>query len=215
MRNTLDVIEQFTNQYVLVYKLSIYKDKEYIMESSDGLSAIDIANLIIVACKDTLPVNIITNTLILSSILKYVVSNYIPVRQFPLRDHKCMENKKGNPKVIIWNLFFRKEPKRLLNYLDIANFTQKNNNKIKFYKKHVFLNEVLDHIKLAAINPPQDRVDSSPIIYERYGRMDCNDQGTIDCGIQLYVSLDPKENLNISDSLAFLQKKKFAAIFCK
>ena len=214
MRNTLDVIERYTNQYVTVYKLSIYRgNDEYVMDSTDGLSVIDIANLIIASCRDTLPFNVITNSSILSSILKYVFSNYVAFGQFPNRNYKCTENKKNNPKVVIWYVFHRRMPKRLLNYPDIVNFIQKSNYKIKFYKKHVFLNEFFDPKKMSFKISQDDAINPLPYICETYGGMDGDEQGTVGCIICLNVDPLPENNVNIADSLAFLQKKKFIRIY--
>ena len=215
LTGTLDVVNQLTNQYAKVFNLMLYKQNAIYKikdETGNGLSADDIARFFFVNCGNTLPVNIITNNKILSSILKFIFSNHLLVSHFPLRDAACVKNTKNKPKVIIWNLFYaKKNSEELLNLDDIIQFIKNYPKKYKFTieagRKHVYLRDFYQREKNLT---PQEEKHPASWLRETWGGEDCNEQKPPSYSVPLYLNdtLD-----NVEDSLSYLKSERFTKLY--
>lgn len=209
MTSTLKVVDKFTRQYTIVYRLMIIKkDKEYYIENKQGITVKELAKFLIKVCNNVLPVNIITNNILLSSICKYIFQNYLIVDNFPGRDPKCQNNTKVSPKVIVWTVFDEKNNKKIFNFSDIIQFIHtypKNKRTVTVRRKHVYLKKKLLNI----ITREEKEEEQSLWFLERYGGYERDDQKLEQP--KLCFKFDPLSTEN--DALSILRNDRFIKMY--
>lgn len=222
-----DVVDKITNQYIVVYSLHIiktnYNKKVSTLQANDssGLSVADIRNFILQNCEYTLPVNIVTNNPLLWSILKYIFVTQLPMNDWTIIPFECCQNKKNEPKVMIWNVCNQIYKNQTLSLAQLEQFMEQYPvvacNYIAFQKKHIYISK--EGLKFVDTDTPRQQrqppIPKYPYSFmSKYsGNSNCFDQGYSQAVVNLILSKNPKNNENIANVMSYLECKKFINIY--
>lgn len=220
IKDDVDVVPYFTNQYTVVTSLHIQKCGYTVctVNNNNGLSVTDIKTNLLKWCQNTLPVNILTNNVVLRAILKFVFSYCIPTTEWNNIPLKCYENKKERPKVIIWSVMNEIYNHKLLNLSEIEEFMKKfpkrTTNLLLYRKKHSYISykpmNVFSHCIECTCPLLEQSTPHQPIsfILKKYGSLDCCNQEIVEPVIKIMLPTNFKRNKGIKDALVYLEKKK-------
>lgn len=223
-KTDLDIVDYVTNQYAVINTLRILKhgyDLGKIQANSSGLSINEITNFILDKCQYTLPVNIVTNTPLLSSICKYIfMSPYLDVGHWKYIPQECCKNKKCTPKVVVWQLVNRVDKNKSLNMFYLKEFIRQFPNHdckyIMFKKKHTYIS---NKYSVGTNNIREEEEEEEEIklpfsfLLKQYGGWNCLDQGTIQCVVKLILSPNFFDNNSIRETFSYLEGKRFVNIY--
>ena len=200
------VVNKHSNIHYTVNNLHIFKKGckvASVENKSGGLDIEDIRKFFIANCHDTLPVNIVTNSIHLASILKFVFSSSMRADDWIIKPPECSENKKSSPKVKIWSL--RHNKKKPIDELDMQDFietfnTCKRNKALRYTKQHVYIpkNQIINskykRMKASSSSNPCAFLTST-----------YDERGNVDLMIGLTLGVDKKTNNKIASEMAHIK----------
>lgn len=222
VKSGVDIVNKFTNKYAVVKLLHILKcgfTMNYVTTNnpSYGMSIEEIKNFILENCQYVLPVNVVTNNPVLWVILKYIFSCYIDIADWKTIPLECSVNKKGLPKVMIWNVCdqINKNNPLNINLLNefITNYPKYTHNYITFQKKHIYITQAKfsldknDEQELGINNHPPYSFMS-----KKFGDGNCHDQGKHEWVVNLFLSENMRKD-DISQSLSYLKRREFVVLY--